>query len=152
MEFKTLSNTQSIALQSNKLVIKTTEAEAHITIYSPSIIRVNVTRQPNNTDASFAVIQQPLTSLQYEETDAEVTVKTSALTLRISKAPLRFAFYTPEGKMLSRDDERFGINWQNSQVINYRELQPDEKFIGLGEKVGNLNRRASSFVNWNTDA
>jgi alpha-glucosidase len=152
MEFKTLSSTQSIALQSNKLIIKTAEAEAYITIYSPSIIRVNVTRQPDNTDASFAVIQQPLSSLQYEETDAEVTVKTSALTLRISKAPLRFAFYTPEGKLLSRDDERFGINWQNSQVINYRELQPDEKFIGLGEKVGNLNRRASSFVNWNTDA
>jgi alpha-glucosidase len=152
MEFKTLSNTQSIALQSNKLVIKTAEAEAHITIYSPSIIRVNVTRQPNNADTSFAVIQQPLSSLQYGETDAEVIVKTSALTLRISKAPLRFAFYTPEGELLSRDDERFGINWQNSQVINYRELQPDEKFIGLGEKVGNLNRRSSSFVNWNTDA
>jgi alpha-glucosidase len=152
MEFKTLSNTQSIVQQGNKLVIKTAEAEAHITIYSPSIIRVNVTRQPNNADTSFAVIQQPLSSLQYEETDAEVIVKTSALTLRISKAPLRFAFYTPEGKLLSRDDERFGINWQNSQVINYRELQPDEKFIGLGEKVGNLNRRTSSFVNWNTDA
>jgi alpha-glucosidase len=152
MEFKTLSSTQSIALQSNKLIIKTAEAEAYITIYSPSIIRVNVTRQPDNTDASFAVIQQPLSSLQYEETDAEVTVKTSALTLRISKAPLRFAFYTPEGKLLSRDDERFGINWQNSRVTNYRELQPDEKFIGLGEKVGNLNRRSSSFVNWNTDA
>ncbi|MFD1258178.1 glycoside hydrolase family 31 protein [Mucilaginibacter terrae] len=152
MEFKTLSNTQSIVQQGNKLIIKTAEAEAYVTVYSPSIIRVNVTRQPNNTDASFAVIQEPLLAFDYNETDTEVIVKTSALTLRINKSPLRFAFYTPEGELLSRDDERFGINWQNSQVINYRELQPDEKFIGLGEKVGNLNRRASSFVNWNTDA
>jgi alpha-glucosidase len=37
-------------------------------------------------------------------------------------------------------------------VINYRKLYPDEKFIGLGEKTGNLNRRGSSYVNWNTDA
>jgi len=152
MEFKTLSNTQSVALQSNKLIIKTAEAEAHVTIYSPTIIRVNVTRQLNNTEASFAVIQEPLSTFEYEETNTEVIVKTSALVLRISKSPLRFAFYTLEGKLLSRDDERFGINWQNSHVINYRELQPNEKFIGLGEKVGNLNRRASSFINWNTDA
>jgi alpha-glucosidase len=37
-------------------------------------------------------------------------------------------------------------------VINYRKLYPDEKFIGLGEKTGDLNRRGSSYVNWNTDA
>jgi alpha-glucosidase len=152
MDFKILGNTQSINKQNNTLLITTAEAEAHITVYSPTIIRVNVTRQPNNTDASFAVIQQPLADLSFEETDSEVVVKTSALTLRISKTPLRFAFYTPDGQLLSRDDERFGINWQNSKVVNYRELQPNEKFIGLGEKVGNLNRRASSYVNWNTDA
>ena len=152
MDFKILSNTQSIQQQGNKLIIKTAEAEAHVTVYSPAIIRVNITRQPNTTDSSFAVIQQPLSSLQYEETTDEIIVKTSALTLRISKAPLRFAFYTPEGQLLSKDDERFGTNWQNSKVINYRKLQPEEKFIGLGEKVGNLNRRASSYVNWNTDA
>ena len=152
MEFKILGNAQNIQQQGNELIITTAEAEAHITIYSPSIIRVNVTKQPANTDASFAVIQQPLAHFQYSDTEEEVVVSTPALTLRINKAPLRFAFYTPDGQLLSRDDERFGVTWQNSQVINYRELQHDEKFIGLGEKTGNLNRRASAYVNWNTDA
>jgi alpha-glucosidase len=152
MDFKTLGNTQSISQQNNELIITTAEAEAHITVYSPAIIRVNITRKPDNDDASFAVIQQPLSALSYQETDDEVVVTTSALTLRIAKSPLRFAFYNPEGELLSQDDERFGTSWQNSRVTNYRTLQPDEKFIGLGEKVGNLNRRASSYVNWNTDA
>jgi alpha-glucosidase len=152
MEFKILGSTQSVSLRGNKLIITTAEAEAHITVYSPSVIRVNVTRQTNNIDASFAVIKDALTAIDYKETDAEVVVETSALVLRINKYPLRFAFYTTDGKLISQDDERFGINWQNSRVINYRQLQPEEKFIGLGEKVGNLNRRADSFINWNTDA
>jgi len=28
---------------------------------------------------------------------------------------------------------------------------PDEKFIGLGEKTGPLNRRGNAYVNWNMD-
>ncbi|MVN89956.1 glycoside hydrolase family 31 protein [Mucilaginibacter aquatilis] len=152
MDFKILGPSQSVVQQNNKLIIKTAEAEAHVTVYSPSIIRVNITRQPADADESFAVIREPENSLAYEETDAEIIIKTTALTLRVNKTPLRFAFYTPDGKLLSKDDDRFGTNWQNSRVINYRELQPEEHFIGLGEKVGNLNRRASSFTNWNTDA
>jgi len=152
MEFKILGNTQNVTQQANKLIITSAEAEAHITIYSDSIIRINVTRQAQNDEPSFAVIKEPQSKLTYHDNGNELVITTAALTLRISKNPLRFAFYTPDGQLLSRDDERFGVTWQNSQIINYRELQADEKFIGLGEKVGNLNRRASSFVNWNTDA
>lgn len=152
MDFKILGPSQSIQQQNNKIIIKTAEAEAQITVYNPSVIRVNITRKPADADESFAVIREPLAKIAYEETASEVIVKTSALTLRISKNPLRFAFYTPDGVLLSKDDDRFGTNWQNSRVTNYRALQADEKFIGLGEKVGNLNRRASSFTNWNTDA
>ncbi len=152
MQFQTLSSLQSIHQQNNKLIFKTAEAEAQVSVYSPSIIRINITKHPDNLDESFAVIREPLTELLYEQTEKEITITTSALILRINKSPLRFSFYTPEGKLISRDDDRFGTSWQNSRVINHRELQPDEKFIGLGEKVGNLNRRGSSYVNWNTDA
>jgi alpha-glucosidase len=152
MEFKILGNTQNVNQQENKLIITTAEAEVHVTVYSDAIIRVNVTRQLHHEESSFAVIQEPQGKLSYSDDDNELVLTTSALTLRIAKAPLRFAFYTPDGQLLSRDDERFGVTWQNTQVINHRELQPNEKFIGLGEKTGNLNRRGSSYVNWNTDA
>lgn len=152
MQFQTLSSLQSIHQQNNKLILKTAEAEAHVSIYSPSIIRVNITKHPKNPDESFAVIREPLNEIPYRETDREITITTSVLVLRINKSPLRFSFYTPEGKLISQDHEDLGISWQNNRVTNYRELQPDEKFIGLGEKVGNLNRRGSSYINWNTDA
>ncbi|QJD96886.1 glycoside hydrolase family 31 protein [Mucilaginibacter robiniae] len=152
MDYKVLGNTQQVISHSHQLIIQTPEAEAQVSIYSPTIIRVNITRKPEQQDASFAVIQDPLQEIAYQETEQEITVHTSALQLRISKSPLRFAFYTTDGKLLSQDDERFGTSWQNSRVTNYRKVHADENFLGLGEKVGNLNRRGSSYINWNTDA
>ena len=31
-------------------------------------------------------------------------------------------------------------------------MQPGERFIGLGEKTGNLDRKGNGYTNWNTDA
>jgi len=152
MQFQILGNTQSVKKESNPLLIKTSEATARIWVYSDSIIRVNVSKAFDETDSSFAVVQYPAGRLKYSETTDEIIVNTSALKLRINKSPLRFNFYTADDKELSKDDDRFGINWQGDRVINYRKLYPDEKFIGLGEKTGNLNKRGGSFTNWNTDA
>jgi alpha-glucosidase len=152
MHTKILGNTTSISSRNNTLLIKTAEAEARVMIYSPSVIRVCISKQFDEEDRSFAVIQQPGELWGYIEKDNEIELVTSALRLVITKAPLRFNFYTTDGKELSKDDARFGVNWQDARVINYRKLYADEKFIGLGEKTGNLNRRGSHYVNWNTDA
>lgn len=152
MQTKILGDTNSVNKQGNVLIIKTNEAVARIWVYLDSIIRINVSKSFDENDTSFAVIQNPADGFDYAESDGEIVLTTSALKLRVSKSPLRFHFYTADGKVLSEDDPRFGINWQGERVINYRKLYPDEKFIGLGEKTGNLNRRGSSYVNWNTDA
>ncbi|HEY4198168.1 MAG TPA: glycoside hydrolase family 31 protein, partial [Mucilaginibacter sp.] len=152
MQIEILGNTETISSQKGVLLIKTPEAQARVFVYSPTIIRVCISKNFDETDSSFAVIQKPLSGLEYHESSTEITIATSALKLIINKAPLRFNFYTAGGNALSEDDSRFGTNWQGSRVISYRKLYPDEKFIGLGEKTGNLNRRGSSYVNWNTDA
>jgi len=152
MQTEFLGDIQSIEQQLGKLVIKTANTEAHVYIYSPTIIRVNITKEPEKEDQSFAVIEQPLGDIKYRELSNSFEISTSALKLSINKSPLRFSFYTANGKLLNADEERFGTTWRGSQVISYRKLFPNERFIGLGEKVGNLDRRASSYVNWNTDA
>jgi alpha-glucosidase len=152
MQTEILGNTESISNQNNVLIIKTKEAEARVWVYSPAVIRVNISKNTGSTDTSFAVIQKPEGKLVYTESTTEITLTTTALKVRINKAPLRFNFYTADGKVLSEDDQRFGTNWQGTRVVNYRKLYPDEKFIGLGEKTGDLNRRGSSYINWNTDA
>jgi len=151
MQTQILGNATSISKQEQVLIIKTADAEARISLYSPGIVRVSVTKK-TTADHSFAVIRQPANNLEYTENENEIIVATEVLKLKVIKSPLRFSFYTADGEVLSEDDERFGVTWQGDRVINYRKLYTDEKFIGLGEKTGDLNRRGCNYVNWNTDA
>lgn len=143
-------NVQSFAKEKNALFIKTSEAEARVWIYSASIIRVNISRKFNARDSSYAVIQNAA-DISYTENDTALAVTTPQVKLLINKSPLRFSFFTADGKALSSDDAALGTTWQNSKVINYRKLYSDERFIGLGEKKGNLDRRGSKVSNWNVD-
>ncbi|MGN6509047.1 MAG: TIM-barrel domain-containing protein, partial [Chitinophaga sp.] len=45
-----------------------------------------------------------------------------------------------------------GTSWIGDEVTTYKTMQEGERFIGLGEKTGNLDRKGSSYTNWNTDA
>lgn len=152
MQIDILSNADTVTERDNYLLINTAGAEARVWVYSPTVIRVCVTRNGKEPDESFAVIERPLESFTWQKLYDTVEVDTSELKLVINLHPLRFNFFTADGKPLSEDDKRFGINWQAERVINYRKLYPDEKFLGLGEKQGDLNRRGCNYVNWNTDA
>lgn len=152
MQMDILGNANSVSKHDNTLLIKTAEAEAHVWVYSPTIIRVCVVRNGKEPDESFAVIEAPLDNFTWQKLHETVEINTSVLKLVINLHPLRFNFFTADGTPLSEDDPRFGINWQAERVINYRKLYPDEKFLGLGEKAGDLNRRGCNYVNWNTDA
>jgi alpha-glucosidase len=152
MQIDILGNADSVTERDNSLLIKTAEAVAHVWVYSETIIRICVTRNGKEPDESFAVIEKPLDNFTWQKLYNTIEVDTSALKLVIDLHPLRFNFFTADGKPLSGDDPRFGINWQAERVINYRKLYPDEKFLGLGEKAGDLDRRGCNYVNWNTDA
>ncbi|GAB2705453.1 hypothetical protein GCM10027037_34130 [Mucilaginibacter koreensis] len=152
MQVQILSDIESADQQQHQLVIKTAEAVARVSVYSPTIIRIQVTKEPDAPDHSFAVIQSPLSELNYTDTGKTIELTAAALKLIIQKSPLRFSFHTLNGQSLNEDDERYGINWQGTRVINYKKLHANEKFIGLGEKTGPLNRRGTHYVNWNTDA
>ncbi|WP_426581807.1 glycoside hydrolase family 31 protein [Mucilaginibacter sp. R-33] len=152
MNLEIAGNVQGFKQQDGILTIKTAEAEARVYIYSPTIIRISVSKNFNPDDPSFAVIRQPLADFDFDESSANIDITTSALRLSIRKSPLRFNFFTADGISLSEDDARFGTNWQGERVICYRRLFEGERFIGLGEKTGNLDRRGAAYVNWNTDA
>ncbi len=53
--------------------------------------------------------------------------------------------------MLSEDQPGLPVSWLGTEVTCYKKLFPDEKFLGLGEKTGNLDKRGNSFENWNSD-
>jgi len=130
---------------------ETDNGTAVVTIFSPNIIRVRIAKE-FEPDLSYAVVGEGIRgNFDYGEDDNEFFISTDSLVLKASKTPLRFSFETKDGRVISQDDPDFGTSWIATEVSTYKTLQDGEKFIGLGEKTGNLDRRGEAYVNWNTD-
>jgi alpha-glucosidase len=131
---------------------ETANEKFNVQLYGDGIVRITITRAKEFEDFSYAVIAKPLTpTFTKEENEKELILKTGKITLKITKEAVRFSFLTVDGKIINEDDEAFGTSWSGDQVTTYKKLQEGERFIGLGEKTGPLDRRGSGYVNWNTD-
>jgi len=123
-----------------------------VKFYNHSVARISITRTEPD-DFSYAVVAQPQ-DMSPSVTDRGdfIEIKTEKLVLVVKKDPIRFSFYNLKSELINEDDAAFGTNWVGEQVTTYKKLMLGERFIGLGEKTGPLDRRGSGYVNWNTDA
>ena len=133
----------------------TTDQKIHIelTVYSPSIVRVRMDNQELAEDFSYAVISKPQeTKVNITQNNAEIRLLTDSLQTIITKNPFAIAFYTPDGRVINQDEKGLTTSWINEEVTTYKKMQEGERFIGLGEKTGGLDRRGSAYTHYNTDA
>jgi alpha-glucosidase len=127
-------------------------AIVQIDTYSPTILRIRVTRQAPIDDFSYAVVQKPSSFISNIKEHADsVILFTDSLQVVIYKNPMRFSIRTLKGEVISEDESTLPVSWLGTEVTTYRKLFPDEKFLGLGEKTGNLDKRGNAFENWNSD-
>lgn len=131
---------------------ETTFGKFRVLRYNDSTIRITTTQASEWEDFSYAVIAElPSEDVVVEEHESSLDIRTSTCVLRISRAPVRFTFLTTDGNVINEDDPAFGTRWIGEQVTTYKKLQEGERFIGLGEKTGPLDRRGNGYQNWNTD-
>lgn len=149
---QSLGNLRSYKKDSLGIIGETTFGKFRITTYRDDIIRICISNGEHVDDFSYAVVAEPTSiELTIEEMEDQIILRTSSLQLRISRNPVRFTFQTLQGATLNEDDT-FGTSWIGEQVTTYKKLQPGERFIGLGEKTGPLDRKGNAYQNWNTDA
>ncbi|MBS1680139.1 MAG: glycoside hydrolase family 31 protein [Bacteroidetes bacterium] len=147
-----LGNVTSFKNEGAVFCADTTHGKFRITVYSESIFRIAITRQTDFESFSYSVVADPETiKTDCQESAEQITIKTKACRLIIDKNPARFSFQTLDGNIINEDDS-LGVSWIGEQVTAYKKLQPGERFLGLGEKTGNLDRRGTAYQNWNTDA
>ena len=155
--FKQSTSKSLGSLLSYKKITAGIEAETsfgkfRVMVYSDSIIRITATLEDHFEDFSYSIIAAPAeVNFELNETEHQLTIRTAACQLVITSDPVRFFFQELNGEII-HEDETFGISWIGEQVTAYKKLQPEERFIGLGEKTGPLDRKGSAYQNWNTDA
>ena len=126
---------------------------AQISVYSNQIIRVRATNQTSwARDFSYAVNSKPQpASFEWVDEENNYTIKLHHFKVTIQKNPFRVGFKTLDDKWINKENDSFGVSYLGDQVLRYMDIQPNERFIGLGEKVGPLDKKGQSFENWNSD-
>jgi len=148
---KPVGDVRSVDIGSQQVRLHTDNANVELTAYSPSVIRVRIDKQKLGRDFSYAVVAKPLaTRTRITQSDSEVVLDTGALIAHVRKHPFAITFTTPGGAVINQDE--MPTSWIGDEVTAYKTLQDGERFIGLGEKTGNLDRRGTAYTNWNTDA
>ncbi|NWJ52675.1 MAG: glycoside hydrolase family 31 protein [Bacteroidetes bacterium] len=147
-----LGDLKKVSVKDASLDLFTTNGNAKVTIYSPSVFRIRIVKSDFAKDFSYAVVGTPVQcKVDVKQNNNDITVSTDSVILKISRKPVRFTFTTHDGRVLNEDDQAMGTQWIGENISTYKKLQDGEKFIGLGEKTGNLDRRGSAYENWNRD-
>jgi alpha-glucosidase len=130
---------------------KTTNGFFKIEFYSESTVRIVTTREEAFNDFSYAVVAAPaLVKFEAIEQAGSLELTTASLKVVVQQNPFSVSFKNLSGEIINEDDV-LGTRWNAGQVATYKKLQEGERFIGLGEKNGPLDRKGKGYVNWNTD-
>lgn len=150
---RSLGNLKTMKRNSNGISIQTDFGNLKATVYTASIIKIDVSQNSFFNDFSYAVTVTPDAgvSSKVQEEKEKISIITDSVVLEITKKPVRVSLYNKSGQLINGDDAAFGTSWIGDEITAYKKLFPDEKFIGLGEKTGGLNRRGGGFSHWNSD-
>jgi alpha-glucosidase len=149
---KTLGNFISATSENSSLLIAAQNGFLRISQYTDDVFKLSYAKAADFESHSYAVVASPASGkINWREPESEIVIETASCKVRVAKNPIAVSFLDAHGNVLNEDDN-LGTSWIGEQATTYKKLQKDERFIGLGEKTGNLDRRGSHYQNWNTDA
>lgn len=124
-------------------------------LYADDILRVRIspdgTFRERPTGALVPDARRPHAGQTFE-TDEAVFIRSPALTAGLFKAPLRLVVWRADGSLVSVDAED-GLSWdrETGVVVSRKMAFPGERYLGLGERGGPVDRRGRRIVMKNTD-
>ena len=149
--YEAAGSVTSVKKENQEIRISTANAQVKISIYSPTVFRIQFSRTGAFEDLSYAVVAKPEpTRFDFSESSV-CTLKTDSARLEFTRNPLRFRLFDAKGRLVNEDEPAFGTGWIGEEITTHKKLQEGERFMGLGEKTGPLNRRGEGYTNWNTD-
>ncbi len=84
--------------------------------------------------------------------EGKVTVLASqSLRVELAHQGCRLRIADAAGHVLVADDPGLGIGWEGNVVRAWKQITADERFFGLGEKTGDVDKRGREWTMWNSD-
>ncbi|MBL4651551.1 MAG: glycoside hydrolase family 31 protein, partial [Flavobacteriales bacterium] len=147
---KNIGGVEKSKQSENSLELSCINGGGNLTAFNDNIVRVRlVTEGISNNENPYSVVQKPEGKFVIEKKGSEITLSTKALDLVFCQNTSKLTFRSKSGSIINEDS--IPVSWIGTEGTVYKKLQEGERFVGLGEKVGPLDRRGTSYTNWNTD-
>lgn len=136
---------------------KTAHAFFQVLVYDAKTIRVRISAKAELEEFSYLLAGSALplgSNIDISEKKNSILLRTASILMEIEKTPrFRVTFKTLNGLVINEDvsGKGFGSSYNGNRTNLYKILQPGERFVGLGEVLGNLDKRGSGFTLNNTD-
>lgn len=148
-----LGDVQQVRLRADGVELQCTNATLRVQAITPQMALIHLSTSGVFDTLSYAVAGErtAMATFRVEQTATAVTLLLDSVAVEVSRKPASVTVRDRRGNVLLEDDPTLGVSWAGSHITNYKRLQPSERFIGLGEKTGPLDRRGNGYTHWNTD-
>ena len=153
-EFKFVGDIKNVKESGNKIEFLLSNALLIVYVVDNNIIRFRYTQKESFSQApSYAVTEKETTKTKFNFNDEGdyYQIKTSELIVKISKSPCRVSIYDKQNNLINEDSQSFGVAFDGNDIRCFKKLLSNERFFGLGEKTGKLNKKGNQYTMWNTD-
>ncbi|MFN8671648.1 MAG: glycoside hydrolase family 31 protein [Candidatus Sericytochromatia bacterium] len=154
MKYSFLDKIKSFSIEKFGISFKLPKGILNLYILDENLIRVRfTTKNKFEKDFSYAVIKN-YENINFDVIDKKDSLEiiTKKLKIIISKIKFNLIFIDLEkNEIISQDDEIFSIGYCGEEIQAFKKINGNEKFFGLGEKTGNLDKKGSFYKMWNTD-
>lgn len=158
-------------IENNKIHIEFEKNKGWLEVINPSIINVfSPLKYDDHYSRAVENLEVQNCNIEVEAGDCCIEIRTEALTVKVYDN-FKVDFYSAEGSLLCEDlrEERSPFvrrgnvsiaeeeghtvekNNDKHKIEVIKRIFGDEKFYGLGDKTGHLNKRGYSYEMWNTD-
>jgi alpha-glucosidase len=132
-----------------------TNAIFDVHVYNDNIIRVRVSKNKTLNNFSYALVDTTLPSfndITVEDKGNIISLSTKMIVAEIQKQPFfKITFKDKNENIINQDIDDNGTSFTGDKVTVYKRMQESEHFVGMGEALGNLDRRGTGITLNNTD-
>ncbi len=149
-----LGSYESHSVSGREVTIIATNNVMRLTLADTGIVRILIGEDGRIEDIpSYAVVYpgNALLSWEIDDTPGALELTMPGGRVSVQKFPLRLRFLDEETTLIAADAPSFGHAWDGKEVHVWKALHENERFYGLGEKTGGLNKRGAQWVMWNSD-
>ncbi len=128
---------------------KTVSGIFNVQAYADNIIRVRVSKNKQFNSLSYALASNLVpaaNAAQIVDDGKNILLSTGMMDIVVEKSPaLRIIFKNKKGEIINEDvkGSGFGTSYLGDKISVYKKMQDGERFIGMGEALGNLDKRGT---------